>query len=502
MYRFFKSHVLASIIAGLLIVGAGYLIMRAVTYDPLASLITETIKRGTVENIVSVSGIMEAENTAELAFPSSGVVSQVYVKEGDMVLKDDVLATLGADSLVAERASALAELRLAEADRDELISGVRTEAQAVTATAVAIAEENLKRITTAESLAVASAKRSLLSDELTARSTKSTEDATPPIISGTYRCEETGVYTLEVFSSNADSGYSFRLSGLETGTFDASANQPASFGTCGLYALFDPSSKYSNSTWVIEIPNKSAPGYITNLNTLKTAETTAKNAISTAKQNVTLEQSKQSLENASPRTEARVRAEAKIAQASARIAQIDAQIRDRSIIAPFSGVVTEVAILPGETAQAVPVFTLLATDTFELIARIPEIDVTKIAVGQLARVIFDAQTDTILTGSVSYISPLPIQIDGVGYFEVKIILDEPPVWLRGGLNADVDIIIEEQRDVLRAPKRFVTTIEGVSTVLTLEGNTVATTTVETLFEGNDGFVVLSGIAEGTTIVAP
>ena len=42
-------------------------------------LITTTIERGDVAEIVSVSGFVEAQNAAELAFPITGIVDKVLV---------------------------------------------------------------------------------------------------------------------------------------------------------------------------------------------------------------------------------------------------------------------------------------------------------------------------------------------------------------------------------------------------------------------------------------
>lgn len=135
-------------------------------------------------------------------------------------------------------------------------------------------------------------------------------------------------------------------------------------------------------------------------------------------------------------------------------------------------------------------------------ARVPEIDITKIAIDQTARVVFDAKSDEIKTGRVSYISPLPTTIDGVAYFEVKIIFEEMPAWLRGGLNADIDIVTGASGDTSKIPTRYLITTGEGSFVRTLSGTTIGTSTVEVLFSGNDGYVSIRGLAPGTTIVAP
>jgi multidrug efflux pump subunit AcrA (membrane-fusion protein) len=293
-----------------------------------------------------------------------------------------------------------------------------------------------------------------------------------------------------------------RISGLEAGTASVSTDQPAPFGSCGLFALFTPNASYGDSIWNVAIPNTTGDSYTVNKNALASAENTARTTIAAAKQALTLAQQEQVATNAAPRNEAVARARARIDKATATIAQIDAQIGDRAIIAPFTGTVTTVDIVTGESAGTAPLFTILATNDIELRARIPEIDITTIAVGQNARVVFDADINTPLTGAVTYISPLPIQIDGVGYFEITINLTSAPTWLRGGLNADVDVVIESTQDIVRIPKRYLIETTAGTFIRTLQNNTIATTTVTKIVAGNDGWVGIDGVPTGTTIVTP
>ncbi|MES2748829.1 MAG: HlyD family efflux transporter periplasmic adaptor subunit [Patescibacteria group bacterium] len=502
MFTLIRRHKLITSFIALSIVIGTYVVIEKINRDPLQGLVTTQVERGTVESLVSVSGVTKARNTAELAFPTPGVVSKVYVKEGDVVESGTILATLGAEELVATRASALADLAVAEADRAELLAGDTTTKRDITNTKVAIATAEFERTEATQAVLVENAKRALRSGTLIARSNDATESAPAPTISGTYRCAKEGTYILSVYRSSAESVYSMRVSGLETSTGPVSIDQPAAFGTCGLFALFTPGASYSDSVWEIAIPNTAGESYTANKNALAVAENTARTTIAAAKQALTLAQQEQTSTNAAPRSEAVARANARINKASATIAQIDAQIGDRAIVAPFTGTVTTVDIVAGETAGTVPLFTVLATNDIELKARIPEIDITTIAIGQNTRVLFDADITTPLTGVVSYISPLPIQIDGVGYFEITITLNTIPQWLRGGLNADVDIIIKSTPDVNRIPKRYITEENNSAFVRTLVNNQIATTSVTKIADGNDGWVGISGIAVGTLVVSP
>lgn len=493
------------VIVGVALVAIGscvFFLINVLTRDPLEGLTQATVETGIVESIVSVSGVTRSRNTAELAFPTQGVVAAVPVKEGETVEAGTILATLGSAREVANLDKARADLAIAEANLENLIRGVRPEARAVTSAGVEAARAEVERVTKESNQAVDNARRALYSSALAAESTDPFESSPAPTITGTYRCTEPGTYTLRVYNSGAASGYSLGLTGLETGTYSVGIDQPVPFGTCGLQAQFADNETYQNTTWQIEIPNTRSSLYITLKNTLDLALTSRDNAIATAGEALRLSEKKQSLENANPLNTDIKTAEAKVAQARAALTEIGATLSDRSIVAPFAGQVTAVDILPGETAPNTPVITILAADAFEVVARVPEIDITKIALDQTARVAFDAKADELKTGRVSYISPLPTTIDGVAYFEVKIVFPEMPTWLRGGLNADIDIVTGASGDTSKIPTRYLITTDDGTFVRTLSGTTISSSTVDVLFSGNDGYVSIRGLAPGTTIVAP
>jgi RND family efflux transporter MFP subunit len=241
---------------------------------------------------------------------------------------------------------------------------------------------------------------------------------------------------------------------------------------------------------------------LTNFNAYTLAVTQAESAIALAEQAVTLAKADATNQNAPAREEAIARANAAVTQAQARLTRIDSTIADRTLTAPFAGTITEVDILPGETVGTEPVVTLLADSAFDVTARIPEIDISKISIGQPVEMYFDARASELVTGTVLFISPQATEIDGVSYYEATITFTVTPLWMRSGLNADIDIITAEQAKGVRVPKRFVTKTETGHVVLHKQGEQIATTTIEVIFEGNDGYLAITGITEGDILVAP
>ena len=501
MKMIFRSRIFF-VIAAIILVGIVSLLSLRGIKESREELVTTTVTRGDVLSIISVSGIVESEDAADLAFPLSDIVEAVNVDEGDHVVQGEILATLARHSLLADRNDALGSLTIAKADRDELIEGPTSEARDVTQSNVAIATENLIRVQREQDEIVENALRTLFSDSLEAIPERASNSDTPPTISGTYTCTEGITYTFTTYPSESSSGYSYRIPEFlnEGRTAHTESAQP--FGDCGLLIRFATNTTYGNSTWTVTVPNVRGINYSTNLNAYELALQQRDNKIEQAEQELELAINEQELENATPREEALARANAKVLQAEARLAVIDASIEDRILRAPFDGVITDVTILPGEISGTLPIVTMVSDNTYELTVRIPEIDITKITEGDVADVIFDARTSEVINSKINFISPLGTEIDGVAYYEGHLEFETPPEWLRSGLNADVDIVTDGIFDVPRLPRRFLEEEDGAYYVHVVDGDTVIRTQVEAGFVGNNGFIEVRDLEEGTKVAAP
>lgn len=501
MKNFFHSRLFYTISAIVVILIVIIMAFRVSKKEPTI-LVTATVETGPVRELVSVSGIAKAKQTAELAFPVTGIVQNVLVEKGSKVKIGDSLVTLNSKALYADRLNAVAVVSTAKANLDETLKGLTSSARNVVAESVATREETLETLRITEAQKVENAYHTLLATDLTAYSKDPDEEAVAPTISGTYNCKEEGTYEIEVYSSKTDSGYSYRLTGLEIGTFTASTQQSGTLGSCGLQIQFDEDSNYAYSEWTINIPNIRSSLYVTNRNAYSLAVTQAESAIANAEQALEEALANATNQNSPARDESVIRAEAAVTQAQAQLARIDAEISDRTLTAPFAGIITEIDILPGETVTTAPIVTLLASNAFEVTARIPEIDIGKLSVGQKVEMLFDAKDDEIVTGKISFISLKSTEIDGVAYYEAIIKLDDTPNWIKSGLNADIEIIIEEKTEGLRIPKRFIVETEKGYEVILQKDNGTANTTIEVIMEGNDGFVSIIGLNEGDIVVAP
>ena len=307
-----------------------------------------------------------------------------------------------------------------------------------------------------------------------------------------------------VYRSSGLTDHSFRLSGVDGsgGIFPAWDENPGPLGTCGLSIQFDANESYQNDTWTISIPNKRSSQYLVNLNAYELALEQQDKAVTAARRALEVALSNEDNANADPTQTELEQVDAQIRKADAVLASLEASIADFVIKSPFAGVVTNVDMKLGETMTLDHTVRVIGTNDFKLTARIPEADIKGIKVNNAALVTFDASPDEAIPATISYISPLSTDVQGVSYYEAILALDAMPDWIREGLNADIDIIIDQKDDALVLPKQFIQTSPNGFSVFIEDGSRITEEPVELGLEGNNGLVEVLNLPAGTTVVIP
>jgi len=94
-------------------------------------MITATVERGDLVQKVEAVGTITSDRDVNLKFPITGIVANVFVKEGDKVSLGQELARLRNEAYGADLASAGAQYRQAQASLQELEEGTRPEDLAI-----------------------------------------------------------------------------------------------------------------------------------------------------------------------------------------------------------------------------------------------------------------------------------------------------------------------------------------------------------------------------------
>jgi macrolide-specific efflux system membrane fusion protein len=148
-----------NIFLGLLSIGAvvvAYASVGKASPTSTSSRRTATVARGVVQSTVSGSGNLAASSELDLGFKTAGVVTHVYVKQGEHVLSGQLLATLDPQSAEVTLEQAKASLESAQAS---LVQAQEDDGEGSTSSS------SLSEATREAN--IASAKAAVRSDELT-----------------------------------------------------------------------------------------------------------------------------------------------------------------------------------------------------------------------------------------------------------------------------------------------------------------------------------------------
>lgn len=443
-----------------------------------------TVVQDSLTEEIILSGDIDMGNRVDLGFGMSGRVSEIFVKEGDIVQAGDVLARVSMSSLQAELLEAEANLKQSQAD-----SGATT-------VNLAFAYQNLQNTIAEQNTLVDNAYKALLNESLESYTEKETT-AVPPVISGTYTGIEEGEYIINPYNSSSKSGFSFNLTGLENGNGTVKTNIPGPLGTQGLFIQFSEDSNYSWTEWTVSIPNKRSANYTTRKNAYDQALATRNKTISQA-EDVYLQA--QALDKSSGTIS---KSDASIMAARARIDGVLARMNDGVIKAPFDGVVGILNLSVGEIVSAnTPYITLVGSEDFELNLNVPEIDVSKISFGDEVHITLDAYGENMMwNGLITSINVIDTLVDGVSVYKTKVSVLNPDENMRVGMSAKARIVTREKDSVLVAPLYFFTRDVDGYTAQIFQDSKIEKVPVQLGIIGSNGFVeIIDGVEQDAVLV--
>jgi RND family efflux transporter MFP subunit len=429
---------------------------------------TYTVTKTTVSDELLLAGTIDAKERVDLGFATSGRVKLVNFNVGDQVKKGDVIAEIEQNRLAADLTQAQANYAVTKVDT------------------------SLDRQVQEQQTIVDGLYQSYISGDLQAYNTNSSpKEATAPVISGTYFGSAVGEYVLDIYSSSANSGYSYRLSGIESETYTAQVNQPGQLGAQGLYIEFTDGDSYGNSDWVVPVPNTRSSTYLSR-------KTAYENALATLNR-ITADASNNTAGGGLTRNEAQRN------QARAQINAVAAQLGDGKIRAPFDGVIAKNDLEVGEIVNAFTTeIVMFGGEEKELNLNTPEIYINKIQLGDAVKITLDAYEDLEFAGTVQFIDFIDTEVNGVPVYQTDILINGTDDRIRSGMNAKAGIISKQRTDVLAIPAHYISKNDNdVETVLIKLGDfdDAKARIVTTGLRGNEGLVeIISGLNEGDVIV--
>ena len=160
-----------------------------------------------------------------------------------------------------------------------------------------------------------------------------------------------------------------------------------------------------------------------------------------------------------------------LAAAQARLQAAQTAVASLSLTSPFAGTVTEVNIRPGD--QVSPGNIAFRLDNLERLlvdVMVSEVDINSIQVDQLVNLSFDAILDKQYKGVVSQVAPVGDVVQGVVEFSVTVELTDADGFVKPGMTAAVNIVVDQITDALLVPNRAVRVVDGQRVVYILRDN--------------------------------
>lgn len=249
-------------------------------------------------------------------------------------------------------------------------------------------------------------------------------------------------------------------------------------------------------------------------------ESDAKNALASARDQLALKEAGSTAEQIRGQ-EAQVRQaqanvssqKATIAQAAANVQAIQARVDKTVLKTPISGVVTSQEAKVGEIVAANTVVVSIISGAFQIESDIAEVDISKVKIGDPAKVTLDAYgTSEQFGAKVVKIDPAETIVEGVPTYTATFEFDQQDERIKSGMTANLDIVTDHREKVVAIPQRAVLAKEGersVRVLVTEASPKDSSDKIEVMKErpvrigirGVDGNVeILEGIEEGDKVV--
>lgn len=418
--------------------------------EEISSLNTVPATRGRLTATVGATGVVHTNQTAVLAWQTSGSVADISVKVGDRVTADQVLARLAPASLPQNVILAQVELSEAQKALEELND---------TEFALAQAE-----------LALANAQDAIRNKE--------------------YRVDSLGQPARQVDIDSAKANVLLAEIQLNKARkqYEPWENKPENNIMRATYF-----NKLAEAQQIYD-------GAVRRLNNLQGTPSDITRSVADADLTLALANVAEA-----QREVDRLKAGADpddVAALEARITAAQATLNLARLTAPFAATVTEILVQPGD--QVTPGTVAFRLDDFSQLlvdVTISEVDINRVQIGQEVLLTFDAILAKEYRGQVTEVAQVGAANQGVVDFKVTVQLREFDAAVKPGMTAAVNIVISQLEDVLLVPNRAVRVVDGRRVVYVLRDDEVTEIEI-TLGASSDtnSEVVEGDLSEGDAIV--
>lgn len=502
------------IIVGIVVVGLFFFFTRGGSTDDTTIQVV-TAKKGTIEEVVNITGRVKPAQEVNLSFERGGVVRSVQAQVDKVVSRGAVLASVSNGDAYGRLQEVKSGLDAAQATLDELKRGARQEEIQIKQTALLSAKQDLANsyVNTPDTL------RNVFtsaSDAVQVKLASLFEGTTGTTYKLTFTTCDTQAEN-EAVNLRLQADTSLKNMQLAIDTIVVANTDATDRTIVQAYTdLQKVDALIRRTSDVLSVPcalsNRSLDAYRASVTLAKTSVNSAlseisakRNTIASQKLLVTRAENDLTI-TLSGTDEQKIRAqEAVVKQAEARVIQAQADLSQTVIIAPFTGRITKVDAKQGQYAGAsTPVITMISESAFEIEAKIPEVDVARVATSNKASVWLEAfGKEVVFEAVVTKIDPAETVSDGVSTYKATLQFVKKDDRIKSGMTANIDIVTSQKENVVSVPARAVQTGDNGRFVTVKTGDTTKDVIVKQGILGKDGErEILEGLVGGEEIVIP
>ena len=451
----------------------------------------------------TASGRVEPSRQASLALSTSGIVTHLPVRVGDVVQAGDVLLQLDTADLELALANAQQSLLSAEASLANLQTPPDPLKVAAAEASLASAEANLATLQAGASeqdriiaeADVRSAEANLYSASAQLQNTR-TSISEADRLAATARLERARL-NLEQIEERTAEFSNQQLHDQLVAAQNEYAQAQANYDS--VMAGADPNAV-----------NASAADVSANAARVENAETALDSLLAPptaqeiASAQVQVAQAQLNLENllaGSSAAQLEV-AEAQVAQAQLNVANAEADLASATLTAPFEGLVTAVHVAEGEVASGV-VIELIDKSSLEVVLSVDEVDIGRLQIGQPALITLEAWPEVEMESELLRIAPQAnSSTSGITSYDVYLSLPATELPLLLGMTANAQLITAELDEVLLVPNAAIAADRAANqySVTRVLGETTETVIVGIGLQDENYTQITSGLNAGDQLL--
>lgn len=474
---------------------------------------TQNVKIQTLIQEVIITGKVKPVDDINLSFDSTGRVGRINFNVGEKVIKGSIIASLENGSLFANVSQAKANLEVKKADLASTLKGTRKEEIDITKADLEKAKQDLlNHFSDIPDIA-----NDTLVDADDALNKQTFQMFTNPngerpelIFDVTNFQNKVDAESNRTIANNALNELQITASSLplsDIGKKESLKKIKIELEIINTYL----NSLFNALTYGSGISESTKDTYKANVTTARTNITATLSSVnrklqSIASQEATVKKTENqlNLQFAGATKEDIDKANAIVDEANAQLTGAKANLTKTLIISPISGIISRIDIKKGETVTSgVQVVGVISENNFEIEVNVPEVDISKLSIGDTAFLTLDAYGPSIkFYAEVSEIEPAERVIEGVSTYKTTLVFAKKDERIKSGMTANLNIETEKKENVLVIPQRAVITKENKQYVrIPSADGQIKEREITTGLRGAGGLVeVVSGLNETDEVV--